>query len=320
MWTGKMMGVRAVHVWHFEPRGDTTIARTEESWDGLAARLLRRPFRKLLQSTLDRGVERLKEVAEGDATIDSPSNGSFRRPGGYQPSSSQLPATVAVARRMPRTHRWAAAAGFAYVAAWLIGLLAAPSGPSLTASPQSIQAYFATNHSAFLTQSILVHGVAGAALIALAVLLAVSFRERARASARLNKAVMGAGLAAGAVSFVQVGFAVALNLHLASGGRVTTTSALFDAINKADSIKLACLALVVYLVTSLTARAGALPRSIRGLGYALIPILPLGGLAFIVDNMVLNIVLTLSLPILLLWTAAVSIVSLRFRPRNTDAM
>jgi len=36
--------------------------------------------------------------------------------------------------------------------------------------------------------------------------------------------------------------------------------------------------------------------------------------------MVLNIVLTLSLPILLLWTAAVSIVSLRFRPRNTDAM
>jgi len=36
----------------------------------------------------------------------------------------------------------------------------------------------AKHESAFLTQSILVHGVAGAALIALTVLVAVSFRER----------------------------------------------------------------------------------------------------------------------------------------------
>jgi hypothetical protein len=40
-WTGRTLGIHAVHVYRLEPRGDATHVRSEESWDGLAARLLR---------------------------------------------------------------------------------------------------------------------------------------------------------------------------------------------------------------------------------------------------------------------------------------
>lgn len=40
-WTGKSMGIQAVHVWRIEQRGDQTYVVTEESWEGLLASLLR---------------------------------------------------------------------------------------------------------------------------------------------------------------------------------------------------------------------------------------------------------------------------------------
>ena len=63
-WTGRTMGMSAVHVWRFQHDGDTTTAHTEESWDGMAARLLPRMMRRSLQKTLDSWLGELKMAAE----------------------------------------------------------------------------------------------------------------------------------------------------------------------------------------------------------------------------------------------------------------
>jgi uncharacterized protein YndB with AHSA1/START domain len=63
-WTGKTLGINAAHVYRLEPRGDSTIVRSEESWDGLLVRLLRRPMTKTLQKAIESGLEHLKTEAE----------------------------------------------------------------------------------------------------------------------------------------------------------------------------------------------------------------------------------------------------------------
>ena len=63
-WTGKTTGIGAVHVWSLEPRDGGTLARTQESWDGLLVRLLRGSMQKNLQKAMDDGVRYLKAEAE----------------------------------------------------------------------------------------------------------------------------------------------------------------------------------------------------------------------------------------------------------------
>ena len=41
-WSGKTLGIRAFHIWRLDGQNGTTLVRTEESYDGLVARLLRR--------------------------------------------------------------------------------------------------------------------------------------------------------------------------------------------------------------------------------------------------------------------------------------
>jgi hypothetical protein len=71
-WTGKTFGVKAVHVWSFERRGDKTLARTAESWTGFLPRLIPGPMRKTLQKSLDEGLPRLAAEAERRAARAKP--------------------------------------------------------------------------------------------------------------------------------------------------------------------------------------------------------------------------------------------------------
>lgn len=67
-WTGRTLGIRAIHVWLLEPRSGSTFVRTEESYDGLVARLFRRSLRKTLDRALESGLRHLKaEVERGSA-------------------------------------------------------------------------------------------------------------------------------------------------------------------------------------------------------------------------------------------------------------
>ncbi len=67
-WTGKTLGIEAIHVWRFEPREHGTVVHTVESWEGLLARALRGRMQRTLQRSLDDGLVRLKAEAERRAT------------------------------------------------------------------------------------------------------------------------------------------------------------------------------------------------------------------------------------------------------------
>jgi hypothetical protein len=63
-WTGKTMGIDAVHVFRFEASDGGTLARSDESWDGLLARVLKGYSRKSLERAITRVLAALKAEAE----------------------------------------------------------------------------------------------------------------------------------------------------------------------------------------------------------------------------------------------------------------
>ena len=208
-----------------------------------------------------------------------------------------------------------ASAGAVYVAAWLIGLAIAPSAPSSDAADASIQTFYADNGSAALLQATLVHGIAGVALAVFVVTLA---RRLAAATGERTVLVLAAGLAAAAVSLIQYAMEIGLN-RVAAAGHVSASGTLFDAVNIADTVKLVLLAVAIAAATRLAAGARALPRWVEVLGYALAPILVIGGAAFIVRSDALSAVLGVSLFLLLLWVAAVAAVFTRRSVSGADA-
>ena len=67
-WTGRMMGIKAVHTWHLEPRGPGTVVTTEESWEGVIARVFRRSLQRALDKAGVSGLALLKAEAERRTT------------------------------------------------------------------------------------------------------------------------------------------------------------------------------------------------------------------------------------------------------------
>jgi hypothetical protein len=63
-WTGRTLGIKAIHFWWLEPRNGNTFVRTEESYEGLMARALRGPVQKALDDGLANGLRSLKAEAE----------------------------------------------------------------------------------------------------------------------------------------------------------------------------------------------------------------------------------------------------------------
>lgn len=67
-WTGRALGLRAVHTWRFAASEGGTHVRTEESFDGILARLLRRWLGRTLRSSLEAGLAALRAECERQAT------------------------------------------------------------------------------------------------------------------------------------------------------------------------------------------------------------------------------------------------------------
>lgn len=63
-WSGKTMGIKAVHIWRLAAEGNATLVTTEESWSGLLARLLKGYSQKTLQRAVNTGLKLLKTAAE----------------------------------------------------------------------------------------------------------------------------------------------------------------------------------------------------------------------------------------------------------------
>ncbi len=63
-WSGKTMGVYAIHVWQIMTRDGQTTVRTEESWEGLLPKVFPGRSLKTVQAALRDGLHALKREAE----------------------------------------------------------------------------------------------------------------------------------------------------------------------------------------------------------------------------------------------------------------
>ena len=67
-WTGVTMGIKAVHVFRFEPSDRGTLARSEESWRGVLPSFLRGYSRRTLSRGINNVLTALKSEAERRAS------------------------------------------------------------------------------------------------------------------------------------------------------------------------------------------------------------------------------------------------------------
>jgi hypothetical protein len=63
-WTGKTLGIRAIHIWWLKPVNRGTEVRTEESWEGWPARLFKKSMKRTLEKAIYSGLESLKKESE----------------------------------------------------------------------------------------------------------------------------------------------------------------------------------------------------------------------------------------------------------------
>jgi len=63
-WTGKALGLDAIHVYRLQPLNGGTTVTTEESWSGWVARLFRKRMQATLERAMEAGLENLKIEAE----------------------------------------------------------------------------------------------------------------------------------------------------------------------------------------------------------------------------------------------------------------
>ena len=64
LWSGTTLGIKAVHLWQIERRGEKTLVRSEESWEGLLPGILRGVMKKMLSRSIQQGLIYLKKEAE----------------------------------------------------------------------------------------------------------------------------------------------------------------------------------------------------------------------------------------------------------------
>jgi hypothetical protein len=64
MWRGNVIGTKAVHVWEFEAKDSGVVVKTAETFDGWLVRLMKGPFQKTLNQTLQTWLQDLKSEAE----------------------------------------------------------------------------------------------------------------------------------------------------------------------------------------------------------------------------------------------------------------
>jgi hypothetical protein len=207
------------------------------------------------------------------------------------------PHALAPVPERPWMQRALPAVGAVYALAWLAGLLVAPATPG-TADAGAVHAFFTAHAGAFVRQALLVHGLASLALVGLAAGFAVAVGR-----GRAGRWIAATGLAASGVSLLQVGLGLAA-AHDVTHTPASTMTSWLQAVNIADVAKLLLLAAFAAVTTRAAGRAGRLPRWLRLLGWFLVPLLAVGGLAFLVPTPVLTVVLTASLPTLLAWAGA----------------
>lgn len=209
--------------------------------------------------------------------------------------------------------RWIAFAGFTYLVAWLVGLAIgmATSSPGPTDSVSTIGAYFSSHREVAMIQAYLLDGIAGVALIVFAAALHSALRRFEGESATVSSVLFGAGVAAGTVSLLQGLFTQVLADHVAAMGNAAAIRTLYDLNTEGDTYKLLALGVFLGAVALLVLRTHALPSWLGWVAAVLAPLLVIAGWNFALSTSAQYVAYAVLLLVLLVWVAAVSVVSFR---------
>lgn len=232
--------------------------------------------------------------------------------------------SIGMVNRELLARRTAAVAGAVYVGAWLVGLAIAPSSPDIFAPAAEVYASFAAHREAAVVQSLFVHGVAG---VALCVWTVAAYRcigtsdtgisvdpgtnvaGRTGWTGRVECARWG-GLLASGLSLVQVALQL-WAVHQLDLGSVGGVDDAFDTISRVDSAKLLALAVLVGGYSGAAVQASGRPRAMAGAGALTAVLLAVSAMSFLFEVTLLALFLYASLPLLLIWAGAMTVVLTR---------
>jgi len=186
-------------------------------------------------------------------------------------------------------------------------LVLAASGPKPSDSATKIAGYFAAHEHKAMIAHLLIDGVAGAAIGA----IAYSLRHYLAGGGRLPKVMFVAGIAAGLASWAQAVVGETLTYRSAHGAGAGSVKTLFKVLNNGDTVKIALLAAMIGAASVLARRISAFPHWLTIGGLVFAPLLALSGLAFPLNSDALYASLELTLLLLLTWVIAVTVVIAR---------
>lgn len=200
------------------------------------------------------------------------------------------------------------AAGTTFVGAWIVGLILANGGPDPSDSASTIAAYYDSHEVKSIIATLLIDGVAGLAILAIAYCL---WRYLGEEQNELRQAVLWAGIGAGLASLVQMVVGVLMSYRAANGSSDEHVKTLFKVLNNGDTVKIILLAIMIAAASILARRSDAFPRWFAVGGLIFAPLLAVSGLAFPLNSDALYASLAVTLILLLLWVIAETVIIAR---------
>ncbi|PWI09079.1 hypothetical protein DIZ27_19125 [Streptomyces sp. NWU339] len=193
------------------------------------------------------------------------------------------------------------AAGYTHAAAWIVGLAVAwGATPEVGDTHARIATAYADRPVQAIAQALLVHGVAAAALA----VVGSGLLDRARRTGNAMARFAGrAGTAAGALAFVQL----VLELIAVSGADPASpgrTGALFEVVQRVDGVKMFALAALAAAACATSRHDSLLRRWEAVTGWALAVTITASGIGYLLPATALAPTAFVSLPLLLVWIAA----------------
>ena len=202
-----------------------------------------------------------------------------------------------------------------FVSAWLVGLALAASGPKPSDTARTIATYYANHEHSAMLANLLIDGIAGAAIIA----LAYGLRRYLASDSKPTTWMFAAGITAGITSLFQAAIGETMTYRAAHGASPASIRTLFDALNNADTVKIAFLAIMIGAASLLARRTAAFPRWLATGGLWFAPLLALSGTAFPLNSSAIYATLELTLIGLLAWVIATTVAIARRSPRREAA-
>jgi hypothetical protein len=197
-----------------------------------------------------------------------------------------------------------AAAGVAYLVAWITGLAAWPVNLPLNATAAQTTASYAAHPTQAVVQYLLVEGLAG---LMLGIVLGCALLPRLRGgnALRARGAVVFGAVAVG-ISLAQCALGLVLT-GAATGHDVSRCGDLSDLVNRLDGVKMLALVGAAALLAAPDGRAPALPRWLRAVAVPLGASLIASGYAYLALSQPLAWTAYISGTLLLLWVTGLGI-------------